>query len=93
MNILSGLTPASGGDAFVYGYSVRTEMAKIRRILGVCPQHDILFTDLTAREHFELYAGLKGLSPTEITTLMEQRLKSVRLWKVRDQRAGTYSGG
>ncbi|KAJ3192478.1 ATP-binding cassette sub- A member 1 [Irineochytrium annulatum] len=93
MNILSGLTPSTGGDALMYGLSVRTQMQRIRKIMGVCPQHDILFDDLTAREHINLYAGLKGIPDAELPKLIEERLTAVRLMKVADQRAGTYSGG
>ncbi|TPX64598.1 hypothetical protein SpCBS45565_g05755 [Spizellomyces sp. 'palustris'] len=93
MNILSGLTPATSGDALMYNLSVRSQMPEIRNIMGVCPQHDILFDDLTAEEHIRLYAGLKGVRKDTWTALVEERLKAVRLWKVRTQRAGTYSGG
>ncbi|CAG8465050.1 7477_t:CDS:2 [Paraglomus occultum] len=93
MNILSGLTPATSGDALLYGYSVRNEMDSIRKIMGVCPQHDILFNDLTAREHIELYAGIKNVPADEIKKLTEERLAAVRLTKVADKPAGTYSGG
>jgi ABC-type multidrug transport system ATPase subunit len=48
---------------------------------------------LTAREHIELYAGLKGVPKEQWAKLIETRLKAVRLWKVADKRAGTYSGG
>ncbi|KAI9098683.1 hypothetical protein DFS34DRAFT_618514 [Phlyctochytrium arcticum] len=93
MNILSGLTPATSGDALMYNYSVRTQMPEIRNIMGVCPQHDILFDDLTAEEHVRLYAGLKGVKRELWEGLVEDRLKAVRLWNVRNQRSGTYSGG
>src|SRR6185312_11461694 len=93
MNILSGLTPATSGDALLYGYSVRNEMDSIRKIMGVCPQHDILFNDLTAREHIELYAGIKNVPADEGRKLTEERLAAVRLTKVADRPAGTYSGG
>ncbi|KAJ3054920.1 ATP-binding cassette sub- A member 1 [Rhizophlyctis rosea] len=93
MNILSGLTPATSGDALIYNLSVANQMHRIRAIMGVCPQHDILFDDLTATEHIQLYAGLKGVIPSEVPALIEHRLKAVRLWKVAGQRAGTYSGG
>ncbi|KAJ3401842.1 ATP-binding cassette sub- A member 1 [Chytriomyces hyalinus] len=93
MSMLAGLTPPSGGDALIYGLSVRSQMSQIRRMLGVCPQHDILFEDLTAREHIELYAGLKGVPAAEWAVLFEERLKAVKLWTVKDVRAGTYSGG
>ncbi|KAJ1554144.1 ATP-binding cassette sub- A member 1 [Cladochytrium tenue] len=93
MSILAGLTPATGGDALIYGRSVRSQMGSIRAMLGVCPQHDILFDELSAREHIELYAGLKGVPKRYWPELFEERLKAVKLWTVRNVRAGTYSGG
>ena len=35
-------------------------MESIRTVMGVCPQHDILFDDLTVKEHLELFAVFKG---------------------------------
>ncbi|KAJ3213534.1 ATP-binding cassette sub- A member 1 [Dinochytrium kinnereticum] len=93
MSILAGLTPATSGDALIYGLSVKSQMGRIRSILGVCPQHDILFDDLTAKEHIELYAGLKGVPKQYWSELFEERLKAVKLWTVQNVQAGTYSGG
>ncbi|KAF9433181.1 ATP-binding cassette sub- A member 1 [Entomortierella beljakovae] len=93
MNMLSGLTKSSGGDAMFYGMSMDSEMAEIRSMMGVCPQHDILFGDLTAEEHIWLYAGLKNVPKHDIPRLTEERLKAVRLWNVKDKLSHTYSGG
>ncbi|KAH6578232.1 hypothetical protein BASA61_004022 [Batrachochytrium salamandrivorans] len=93
MNILSGLTPSSSGDGYMYGLSVQYQMRHIRKIMGVCPQHDILFNDLTGREHIYLYAGLKGVPREEWDLLVNDRLHAVRLLKVADHRSKTYSGG
>lgn len=51
------------GTAFVNGYSILDEMDAIRQDLGVCPQFDILWPEITVREHLELYAAIKGYSP------------------------------
>ncbi|KAL2920141.1 hypothetical protein HK105_200207 [Polyrhizophydium stewartii] len=93
ISILSGLTPATSGDALIYDLSVRYHIQRIRKIMGICPQHDILFDDLTAREHIELYAGLKGVPREQLEALIDERLFAVRLHTVADARAGTYSGG
>jgi ABC-type glutathione transport system ATPase component len=74
IGMLSGLTPASSGDALVYDLSVRYQMDEIRKIMGICPQHDILFDDLTAREHIQLYAGLKGVPASQLEPLIKERL-------------------
>jgi ABC-type multidrug transport system ATPase subunit len=93
ISMLSGLTPASSGDALIYNLSVKDSILSIRKIMGICPQHDILFDDLTAREHIQLYAGLKGVPENQWEPLIKERLHMVRLLTVADVRAGTYSGG
>ena len=93
MNMLSGFTRPSAGNAFMFDLSIRTDMSSLRDMMGVCPQHDILFADLTALEHIELYCGLKNIPPAVIPTIAHERLEAVRLWKVKDRFAGTYSGG
>ena len=52
----------SGGNAFVHGQSILHEMGAIRQNLGVCPQFDILWPDISVREHLHLYAAIKGYS-------------------------------
>ena len=35
--------------------------------IGYCPQFDALYDELTAREHIQLYARLRGVPPKEET--------------------------
>jgi ATP-binding cassette subfamily A (ABC1) protein 3 len=49
-----------------FGKNVETELEDIRHFMGVCPQHDILFDDLTVREHLEMYANFKGMNSKDI---------------------------
>jgi hypothetical protein len=50
----------TAGRAWVEGLDAATQMAAIRRGLGVCPQFDILWPHLTVREHLSTYWALKG---------------------------------
>ena len=43
MSILTGLFPPTEGTAYIYGCDIRMDMDKIRRSLGMCPQHNVLF--------------------------------------------------
>ena len=52
--------PPSAGTAKVNGYDIRTEMDAIRQSVGVCPQHNVLFDEMTVDEHLWFYARLKG---------------------------------
>lgn len=93
INMLCGFSKASDGEAYIFQNSARTEMQEIRSMMGVCPQHDILFHNLTAKEHIELFAGIKNLPKSDLARLTEERLSAVRLFKVQNKQAGTYSGG
>ncbi|GJJ72632.1 hypothetical protein EMPS_04990 [Entomortierella parvispora] len=73
MQMLYGVTDPSSGNAYLFNRSIRTDMAQIRSSMGVCPQHDVLFNDLTCWEHLQLYAGIKDL-PAE--ALLESFSKS-----------------
>ena len=42
-SLLTGLFPATSGDATIYGKSITRDMDIIRQSLGVCPQHNVLF--------------------------------------------------
>lgn len=35
------------------------QLEEIRRMTGVCPQHDVLFDQLTPREHLAFYAKIR----------------------------------
>ena len=60
ISMLTGLFEATKGSASVYGVDIFEDMDEMRKILGVCPQHDVLFGYLTPREHLELFAAFKG---------------------------------
>ncbi|XP_024158019.1 ABC transporter A family member 2 [Rosa chinensis] len=95
INCLTGITPVTGGDALIYRNSVRSSvgMAKIRQIIGVCPQFDILWDALSGQEHLHLFASIKGLSPASIKVVAQKSLVEVRLTEAAKIRAGSYSGG
>ncbi|XP_074567442.1 ABC transporter A family member 2-like [Curcuma longa] len=95
INCLTGITPVTGGDALIYGYSVRTSsgMSSIRRMIGVCPQFDILWDELSGKEHMHLFASIKGLPPSTIKSVAEKSLAEVKLTAAASVRSGSYSGG
>ena len=63
-----------------------TEMSEIRKIIGICPQHDVLWDDLTVKEHLEFFAGLKGVPSDKVCERRRHRyaqhreLRGSRLW-------------
>lgn len=63
INCLTGVIPASGGDALVYGEALSSTggMDRIRSMMGVCPQFDVLWNELTGLEHLTIYGNIKVL--------------------------------
>lgn len=55
----------SAGTALIGGLDIRTAMPRIRQSLGICPQFDILWPDVTVREHLTLFAVIKGAARGE----------------------------
>ena len=43
------------------GHDIRRDMASVYSLMGVCPQHDLLWPQLTAAEHLRFYGRIKGL--------------------------------
>lgn len=93
IGMLTGLLKPTGGDATIFGHSIITSMDQIRENMGVCPQHDVLWPQLTAREHLELYAGFKRLYYKDMEEDVAQRLNDVALTAAADSPCGSYSGG
>uniref|UniRef100_A0AAQ5YL57 P-type phospholipid transporter n=1 Tax=Amphiprion ocellaris TaxID=80972 RepID=A0AAQ5YL57_AMPOC len=93
MSILTGLFPPTSGTAFINGYNICTDMDRIRKYLGMCPQHNVLFNELTVEEHIYFYARLKGRSRAEVKMEMDQMIEDVGLPHKRKDLAKNLSGG
>ena len=44
-SILTGLFPPTSGTALIHGLDIHTDMDAIRKHLGMCPQHNVLFNE------------------------------------------------
>lgn len=93
INCLTGVQAPSFGDAFIFEKSIISEMNEVRKISGVCPQNNILWPELTAKEHLQMFAKLKGVPRNEVDAVVLRQLEQVGLVDVADQRATTFSGG
>uniref|UniRef100_A0A8D3D687 ABC transporter domain-containing protein n=1 Tax=Scophthalmus maximus TaxID=52904 RepID=A0A8D3D687_SCOMX len=93
MSILTGLFPPTSGTALINGYDIHTDMDSIRKYLGMCPQHNVLFNELTVEEHIYFYARLKGHNYEEVKIEMDQLIRDVGLPHKRKDLAKNLSGG
>ncbi|KAM9369070.1 LOW QUALITY PROTEIN: phospholipid-transporting ATPase ABCA7 [Phaethornis superciliosus] len=93
MSILTGLLPPTSGTAYILGRDIRSEMESIRKTIGVCPQHNVLFDILTVEEHVWFYGRLKGLSEEQVKAEMKQLIQDMGLLHKCREPTKNLSGG
>jgi ATP-binding cassette, subfamily A (ABC1), member 3 len=93
----AGVIGPTAGYATIGGKDIRTEMSAIRQDIGICLQHDCLFPHLTAREHIQFFARIKGLysqlARSEAEKQVDQSLVDVALSEKRETFSKNLSGG
>ncbi|EKG07258.1 ATP-binding cassette transporter ABCA1, putative [Trypanosoma cruzi] len=93
LNMMTGMVRPDGGDCYVYGLSVRRQLSRVRREIGFCPQHNILWPELTCREHLEFFAKIKGLKGAELEKAVQRMLHETDMLEKIDFPAMRLSGG
>ncbi|KAM6369110.1 LOW QUALITY PROTEIN: phospholipid-transporting ATPase ABCA7 [Pluvialis apricaria] len=93
MSILTGLLPPTSGTAYILGWDIRSDIDSIRKTMGMCPQHNVLFDILTVEEHVWFYGRLKGLSEERVKAEMEQLIQDTGLPHKRREQTRNLSGG
>lgn len=93
ISMLTGLIQPTEGGASVYERDVFRDMIDVRRFMGVCPQHDVLFETLTPREHLDLFYELKGGDPAMKQKEIDSIIRDVGLTIDQLKQAGSLSGG
>lgn len=92
MKILTGDILPPAGAAKLNGYDICTQLAKVRRCVGYCPQFDALVELLTMREHLELYGRLKGFTSVALRDEVNCLLRELQLTTFEGKLAGSLSG-
>ena len=93
IKMLSCLTRPTEGNATVEGYSVTTEAADVKRLIGVSPQETAVAENLSVKENLELIAGVHGFSKEKTREKIEELAEWLSLNEVLKRKAGKLSGG
>ena len=93
MSLLTGLFAPDGGDASINGHSIVHDMEKVRPLLGVCPQENILWDLLTVRDHMKLFSRIRGIPDSQAKADIAELLKDIGLTDKKDTWAKDLSGG
>ena len=93
LSVLATLRRPEAGDAEVAGLSVRTDAARVRRVLGLAPQSLAVYPTLTALENLRCFAGVLGLTGRSARDAAGRALEVVGLSERATDVVATFSGG
>ncbi|KAJ1344845.1 hypothetical protein BSLG_000360 [Batrachochytrium salamandrivorans] len=93
ISILTGLYPASSGEATLAGFNIKTDTSHVYRNIGICPQFDILWEELTVSEHLYFYARLKGVPKNREKEAVDIAIRNVALIGFENRLSKGLSGG
>ena len=93
LSMITGLLTPSGGTAVVCGYDIGYELGKVQSVTGYCPQFNILWEELTAREHLTLFAKLRNVPIYKREEMIVNKLRLVNLLSSADKLTQIFSGG
>ena len=95
INCLTGALAPSGGDALACGALLFAPggVERARATMGVCPQFDVLWGQLTGLEQLVIFGLVKGVPLRAARAHARDLLARARLARAKDVRSASYSGG
>lgn len=93
MSILTGMFPPSSGEVTVQNYDIFKHMDQFRDSLGLCPQHNLLFTYLSVMQHLIFFGMIKGLSRKQAKVEGLDLLRKLNMTEKKNQPVSNLSGG
>ncbi|XP_031329080.1 ATP-binding cassette sub-family A member 3-like isoform X1 [Photinus pyralis] len=93
MSIITGLIGATSGKVLISGKDIKYHMGEIRSSLGLCPQHNLHFSNLTVMQHLIFFGMLKGLSMENAAKEAQILLTRMGIAPKKDTLASSMSGG
>jgi len=92
LNTVTSTIPQTTGKVCFDG--VETHLARLGEIsMGYCPQNDILWKELTLREHVEFFLSIRGYNKEESKEYATQYINAVGLEDHQHKRVDDLSGG
>jgi ABC-2 type transport system ATP-binding protein len=93
IKVLSCQMRPTTGSAFISGLDIVSDKKDVLSIIGVVPQENSFYNELTISENLMYFGSLYGVSSLEIKKRSHQILKMLQLDEKRSARSYTLSGG
>ena len=93
IKVLSCQARPSGGHAYISGLDVVSDKKEVLSIIGVVPQENSFYDELTVNENLLYFGSLYGVPVIEIKKRSHKILDMLHLSEKSESFAGTLSGG
>ncbi|KAH8259580.1 hypothetical protein KR026_006995, partial [Drosophila bipectinata] len=93
ISMLTCFIQPTSGTALINGYDIRTQRSQARRCMGVCPQSNVLFSELSVASHIRLFARLRGMKGPAVKEEVKKYLEKLNLKDKKHVAAKKLSGG
>jgi ABC-2 type transport system ATP-binding protein len=93
IRMLSGLARPTGGKAQIANYDIVKDSVKVRRIVGVVPQSNVLDRELTVKQNLIYHAKLHSMKKSDYEKSITKVLELVGMKDRQDSDPLTLSGG
>ncbi|KAE9414291.1 hypothetical protein Angca_002832, partial [Angiostrongylus cantonensis] len=81
------------GDAFVNGWSVKTNWRKAGANIGYCPQFDAVLKEMTGEETLCMFARIRGIPRSDIPKKVNAVIHTIGIGLYARRQIKSYSGG
>lgn len=93
ISMLTGLLKPTSGTITIFGRDSSAKVELLRRRIGLCPQYNVIYDNLTVREHLVLVGCLKGCSQDVLEQEITQLIADIDLADKQHCFAKNLSGG
>ncbi len=93
INVLSCQMRPTTGSAFISGLDVVSDKKDVLSIIGVVPQENSFYDELTVAENLGYFGSLYGVATIDIKKRSHRILEMLQLTEKGSSRASTLSGG
>ena len=93
MKMITSMQSPDSGEILIDGLNIKGPKNQVHQILGVCPQFDCLYPEMTIEEHFLLFIRLRGISGKRENEVLLRTLKQMGLEEHSKKRVSQLSGG
>ncbi len=93
IRMLSCLSSATSGEAFINGHSCTGESSAVKSVIGISPQNTSVAENLTVRENLEFIAQIYGFDNAKTKSRADEMIRLFNMQETENAKAKTLSGG